>query len=460
MTKKRLTYILIFLSCILFVLVNVFVVGLSNKVPLTIDVTDKKFYAISDTTHEILQELNSPVIVSVFASEQTYPIMAKEIFTTYANASSMFQVRYVSPYENPLLLESYVQKGVIIQENDILIEGSNRYKHLELVDLFEMSFDNTQIQAVKAEQTISSALLYVNSTVLPKVLFTKGHNERASESLYDIFAQNNYDVKDITLTVSNIETADIVVIAGPTKDFEQSEIDKLIAFLNSGGSVLVFLEPTVERHENLEQFLMDWQIVKNSGVVLDDTVYLSGNYTYLVPMYAPHPINITFSENEYFLALPQTSAFEIQKRGTEINTSPLLFSSQYAYIKDDINYTGRDRKNSDVQGQFILGLSSEKNVLVANESLTSKVVVFGSKGIYDDAIMGIESYANSLFLAEVASYLTEKYETISIPSKTISLPPLPLTENAAFILVFIVLVILPLCVFLLGLRVYFKRKNL
>ncbi len=460
MGKVWFTRILIVLACIVFILINLFFVGLSQKTSLTIDLTEKKFYVISDVTQNILENLDETITVTVFASESTYPIMAKEILKTYEKASSNIMLRYISPYENPLLIESFLQRGVTIKENDIVVEGSSRYKHLELLDLFEMSFDNTQIVAVKAEQTISSALLYVTSTMLPKVYFTKGHNERVSESLYAIFSENNYEVSDITLTVSDIQNADVLVIAGPTKDFERAEIDKISLFLEQGGSVLVFLEPSIERHKNLEEFLLEWQISVDRGIVLDNTVFIGGNYSYLVPVYAPHEINVTFTENEYFLTVPQSTSFSIHRRGTEIRTNPLLLSSSYAYRKDDVTYGTQNKEDEDVQGQYILAVTSEKDVISKGNLATGKLITFGSKGMYGDDIMGIETYGNSLFLSEVASYATKNYETISIPSKSMTVPPLALTENAAYSIVFIILFVIPICVFLIGLKVYLKRKNL
>lgn len=86
--------------------------------------------------------------------------------------------------------------------------------------------------------------------------------------------------------------------------------------------------------------------------------------------------------------------------------------------------------------------------------------VAGSRMIFADDLMQATTYANSLFLSQVISYLYTDVQTLSLPPKTLSTSPLPITYTQAMIVGGGLVVLLPLCILLFGFWMIHRRKRL
>ena len=440
-SEKNIYALVLIAAVVVFVLVNTFFSALSRRFSLRLDTTDNELYKLSLTTAELCAGITDSTDIFVIAAESDYPVMFREILGSYGKLSEKLNIEYIDPYSEPVFLETWQQKGVTLEENDILVSGSKGVKQLAYTDLLVYSGEN--ITGIQAEQRISSALSYVNSDEAKRVVFVAGHNERPSASLTAVFTDANC-VLD-TDSAENLGDAALAVIAAPTRDYTEGEIAAVSAFLAGGGKLLILLEPGSGEMPNLASLLSAWNIELSDGVVSDERYCIGGNPLNVMPVYTTHEIDKFFETNQYAMVVPSCRALDIGRASADAETVPLLISSPKSVRSDTLE-----------EGSFKLALVSEKETAEG----TAAVVAVGSRLVCGDDVMGASSYANRDFFSECAKYLLGADTSLSIAPK--SLDAQPLVINAAQTNLFTVLYIiaLPLVCFIAGAAVFIKRRKL
>lgn len=446
--KKKYSTILI-LGFTVFILFNMLILQIDNKFNLKFDMTANKIYRLDKETVDLLNNSNEAVNINVVSKKEEYPSMLSEIINNYQKTSSHINVNYIDPYENPALLNIYLEEGYTLEQNDIIVESNIKKKHIAYSDMLIYSGD--EVTGIKLEQQLSSAILNICRDDEYSVSFSKGHNEQITESLKSIFTDNGFDLDMIPLSSNkNIDT-DLIVIASPLKDFTTDEINKLRNYVELGGNIIVFIEPGIQKLTNLEEFLKTYNIEVLDNVVFEKKAYISNNPINIVPMYAGHIINEYFSKNPYYLVTPSSRAINLIKNKDNVSTLPILVSTKDSYAKSK-NYKSLVQDKTDLKGEFALAAISEKN--------EGKIFVSGSKNIYADDILKTESYANSKFISQVVNYMCDNNVSLSIPAKTITSPNIPVTSGISFIIFTIIAILIPILILVYGIIVFMKRKNL
>ena len=453
---------LVLVGGIIVVLLNLIAITATDKFALKIDLTANKLYELSELTSNVASALESPVEITAFSREADYPVMLREILARYAGLSPKIAVEYRDPYENPMLVDAYRQKGYSIAENDIIVNGQNNIRQLKLEDLYVFNPAKTRVKALRAEQALTGALLYTASGELLLAEFSDGHGERPSAELMRLFQENNFTVKRVTLGVSGVaEATDIMVIASPERDFQPEEIEWLEGYLNTGGKLLVFMEPAQKRLENFEKFLARWGIEFTRQLVFEEKAYLSNNPVNIVPMYAPHPINQFFGDKRYFLVSPATRALQKSAETTyELDVMPVLTSSPGSYAKEGKDFTSSARSTEDRTGPFILALSSWREVATDGKEAEAKILALGSRKFYDDDILGKSSYANADFLVQAVNWLVANADGVRIPPKNVTADPINVLPDTVWFVGVLFIGVIPLLVLFTGVIVCVRRKRL
>jgi ABC-2 type transport system permease protein len=458
--KRRSTAVIITVMVLLIaVLVNAGVYLAVEKFGWKADMTEGKLYELTDATTQVMDSLNQDVEIICTSSEQSAYSDIKEILSRYDNQSDRISVRYVDLTENPTFAQEYEEKGVQLYGNDVIVKSGDREKALTLYDLYEFDSNGTSITGYKLEQQVTSALQYVTNEELPLAVFTQGHNEYKGNSFPSLFDTNNYEVQDVTLTVEDIPAeAEIVVIAAPTRDFESAEIAKIDAFLARGGSLMVFQNPATSSLTNLEALLEEWGIKVGDYVVFDGESYTESPIN-IVASFVPHDINNYFSNNRYFILMPQSRNLELlDKEGKTV--SPVLTTSDNAYGKIGTEFSTAQKEEGDKEDTFVLAATSTMDVKVDGETKTAKVFVSGSRNMYYDNYMSTSTFANSDFITQVIGWCNEEGTAINVPVKTKSTSYINMTMLPAIIICLVITIIIPLIVLGYGITVYFRRRHL
>lgn len=427
---------------------------------LKLDLTENKLYELSPATQEIASALQTPVTITVLNSEEEYVVMLREILKKYAALSDLIELRFVDPYENPLLIDHFAQTGLTVGLDDIVLEGSFRARSFTIEDMYLMNPGKTEIEALNAEQQLSSALIYINDQSVSKVGFSDGHNEQPSASLLKLFENNNFEVTRGSLGRVLQEEPSILVIASPSRDFRSDEILQLESYLAKGGSLMVFIGPTLNPLDNLESLLVEWGIILGDEVVAEQEGYTGNNPVNIVPMYAPHEINQYFAEKRIFLTMPSTRSLYInQDAGSAYDVRAVLTSTPGSYGKRGYQFDTPEREPGDAPGPFYLVLTSRKDISDDGNRKYASMLVAGSRTIYADDLLGFSSYANADFLVQAINWLHSDETSIFIPAKSIQPAPLNLLSSQALIIGILLTIPIPLSILAAGIIVILRRKR-
>ncbi|RPJ84344.1 MAG: hypothetical protein EHM13_04775, partial [Acidobacteria bacterium] len=226
------------------------------------DLTASGEFTLSPQTSKVLNSLDSPLKMTVFARETEFA-RYKERLPEYQYQSKKVSLDYVDPDKKPALA-----KQLAIQSyGTIAIEYKDRIERV----------------VGDSEQEIANGIIKVVTGQERKVYFTQGHGEKDTASAeragYNgIVAQlgrDNYKVERVVLAQQGEVPADatVVVVAGPKADFLAQEIDGLTRYLERGGKVLLMLDPP-EKAEgpqltNLIALARAWAMEVGSNLVVD-----------------------------------------------------------------------------------------------------------------------------------------------------------------------------------------------
>lgn len=457
--KTKITAVIILLTLIC----NLVLAAVSQAYGISLDMTSNRLFSLSEQTKTIVQGLEKSVQITVFSQRDAYLSVLNTYLDRYSRLNDKLKIRYVDPYQNPNIVNAYQKDGMSIVINGIMVEQENRKKYLNLTELYQMDTETGQIFGIVAEQKLTSAILAVNTPIQGTVTFLEGHDEEPNDSLVSIFEDASFSIKKSSLVMQEIpKDSNLVIIAAPSKDFLPEELKKLDRFLADGGAVLVFFQPLTNHLKNLEGFLAEWGIGVGTELVVEPKLHLSDNPLSIHAGYTAHPINDYFKDNRSFVVAPESRALEILfSVKSNVVVEGVLSSSNASYGKEGIAFSTFTKGDGDKSGPFYLAVSSKKPMPTSQYALKSaKVLVIGSKDIYADDMMQIETFANSDFLAQSINWLYEKQIAVAIPMKALVSPPLLLLSYQSQIYFGLFVVGIPMITLFFGIVVFIKRRFL
>src|SRR5262245_30389478 len=235
---------------------------LSTRYHHRFDWSEAGVHSLSDQSKKLLAGLDQDVEITAFyAPLDMAPV--REVIERYAYESPRVKALYVDPNERPELLAKYAISA------DKLGQG-----------LVHITFGAESVDVDQpTEEKITNALVKLSRTGTKKVYFVEGHAERqiegpagAEKSGYERAAEalrnENYQVEKLLLaSVPDVpEDADVVVIAGPTRPWLESEHAALRRYLERGGSVLVMLDPRAQT--DLVEDVRAWGVNLGDDIVV------------------------------------------------------------------------------------------------------------------------------------------------------------------------------------------------
>ena len=283
------------ITLVIIVVVNV----IGSFVYTRFDLTSEKRYTLSDTSKEILRNLDDYVYFRVYL-EGDFPAgfkklrkETKEMLDEFRAYSKYIDYDFINPSESndaaernetyKLLYQSGLNPTELsIQSKDgaqqiviwpcALVSYQDKELPLDLLDtqLGKSSQDALNNSAQNLEYKFISAIKDLSQIKKPSIAFIEGHGELNENEVYDITMslQKKYNVQRVTIdeqiTALNgrIEAADssikiksnydAIIIAKPTKPF--SEKDKFIIdqYIMHGGKVLWLVDPVFATMDSLQ----------------------------------------------------------------------------------------------------------------------------------------------------------------------------------------------------------------
>lgn len=465
------------------ILINIFMSYMTDRFVWEADMTKERLFEISEDTKEVLADLNEPITITVLAEETTYrdsPSSSTGSVNLLGNIYETLQryetlgagkitVRYINPNLNPKIVEEYNFLGNILS-NDIIIESSKRFKKLSPHNLYSSKTDEqtgtTYYVGLRAEQRITSALLFVTSDRISKVAYLRGHNEMYNiDELDTLLNYANYEITNINLLREDIpEDVTLVIMGAPTSDYTTEEIDKLDAFFETGGDAIVAMTPNAtDEMKNLSLLFEEWGVKYQDQVIFDSMQSHSGFPSYVIPeikIYEGITGNLQY-KNHYAM-IPGALSIELTETQTGTNTLSVLMSSSATSYAKPIDQAALvyDQKDTDTVGPFNMLVLSERFVSDKNLNYVRSSVLFCNVGMITNSILETSAFLNRDYVGACLNYVAEYSEGIVIPDKEFESTILTVRSWQSNLIFWVFLIGIPALIIALSIVVWARRRHL
>lgn len=261
-------YVSTFLIITLILVLNL----LANEFHVRLDITEGKQYTLSEATENILNNLEEPVTVKAYFSEDLPPHIIKtrkdfqELLIEYANkADGMLQYEFINPNEKEANEREATEHG--IQPVLINVREKDQVKQQKAFLGALISLNDKQevipfLQPGAAmEYALSTAIKKISVTEKTTLGFLQGHGEPSLSEMNQLNEQLQilYNVQSVLLT----DTTDIppsiktLVIVRPTDSIKTPDLQKLDGFLARGGNLAVAINRVNGDLQNAYGYVQD-----------------------------------------------------------------------------------------------------------------------------------------------------------------------------------------------------------
>ena len=426
------------------------------------DLTDNQLYTITDQTKEFVKGLDSDVDVYLVAQSGQEDKQIQKVLERYESLSSHIKVHTKDPVVNPSFTKQYTDSS--LSDNSLIVVCGDKYKVINYSDIYQSKFNystySSQTAGFDAEGQLTSAIDYVTSDTLPKLYTLTGHDEASlSDTLTSQIEKENIDIEELNLVTSESvpDDADCLMINGPQKDITADEKDRILSYMENGGHVLIFTDYTETDMPNLAELLNNYGLSTSAGLIFEGNsqYYYPGYPSYLIPrIQSADAVGSMTSKDLVLMPYAQNINISDDVRST-VTTEALLQTSSKSYIKTDLkNLTTTEKASGDEEGPFTVGAAVTENY----NDVETKLVYFSSSAILDENMNQAVSGGNYELISNVMSWMIDKEESISIPTKSLSTTYLTVTAADAGFWGAVVILI-PAALVIGGGVVWFRRRR-
>ncbi|HYA48826.1 MAG TPA: Gldg family protein, partial [Burkholderiales bacterium] len=389
----------------------------------------------------------------------------ENLLKIYAYNSGRIKYEFIDPDKNPGLVKRY---GVT----------------QDATTIFEAGGKESRITAT-GEEDVTNALIKVTRVRQKVIYFLEGHGESALAETEDSgyatarteLEKLGYEVKKQTLALAANFPKDcaLLVVPGPQKDLLANELETLKTYIQGGGRVLFMVDPETQV-PGLVKFLGQYGFKLDDDLIVDTVSRILGG-DYFMPVvseYEDHAITRKFNYATFYPYARSVEVGETKPEGETVTALAKTSSNSWAEreLKDkEVKFTaGKDRQGP-------VSLAAVATLKVRAEAAASPAAKPGEKqeekkGEEKEArlaVVGDSDWAknryynlsgNGNFFLNIANWLTEESDLISIQPRTQSPRTIQLMPAQMSLINLIVLYLLPLGILVFGLGLWLRRRSL
>jgi ABC-type uncharacterized transport system involved in gliding motility auxiliary subunit len=452
--KARQTKYAAYVTIYTLVVIAVIVVAnvLADRHNKSYDSTTNKRYSLSDQTSKIVKGLKQDATITYF-NQSTRFRDGKDLLDQYANLSPKIHVEYVDPDKNPQLAR---EAGIRNFGTAIVQIGAKKEEAKSMT-----------------EEGITGAFIRDLKSNTRTVCFVSGSGEHQIDDtdrdglsrFKDLLGKDNYDTKTVDLlqkaeVPSNCTT---LVVAGPTRNYEQPEVDAIKKYVEGGGRALLMLDPPLKLghseiadNDALTSVLQSWGITMNKDLILDlnpiGQLAGLGPQVALVTSYTSQPIVSEMKGTA--TGFPLSRSLEI-KSTDKANAQKLLDSSSSSLATNNLRSAAvdvNDPKNK--KGPLTIAAAGTYNT--GKENSQGRFVVVGSSSWAANGFLRFNG--NSDLALNTINWLASDEDLISIRPKEPEDRHITMTRAQMNWVRFVSQFLLPLTVAVVWVSVWWKRR--
>ncbi len=488
------------------ILVNVLTTSLSARFPLTIDFSGDKINSISEKNAEYLKNVAKPVTIYVCATREEYEQgylsqYAEYYYSVQDNTGKYYEQTLTLLDEYPkhnknitlefvdmsssengdiqaLFTEQGVNYGDLLVASSFVVNGNpvNRYKRVSFSDIYNltddsgyaaMGFGSYGIGGSNLETALTNAIYYATSERIVKLGIPTSHCDVNNIAyLSDALLAGNYELLDLgaSLLTDLPEDLDGMIIAAPSKDFGNEELDVIAKFLDNNGKrgkmLLYFASHASPDLPNLEAFLAEWGIQYSDGVLYETNANYAmpddATFIALANAGSSYTDGMNNASGIGYLAqgnLPMAQGFEEYGSRT---TSVVLSTSNTVVVRPSNAGDGWKADASAAKSYPAAIVCADKN-----ETVTSYVAAFASVSFVNNQYANQSTIGNLDLTVTLLNTCFDAGDSVSFVSKTISTDSFSesVTQASANTIFTLFVVALPLVLIAAGILVWIRRRS-
>ena len=440
------TYILVTLAVI--VAVNV----LADRFDKSYDATANKRYSLSDQTAKIVKGLKQNATITYFNQTSRFRD-GRDLLDQYANLSPRVKVEYVDPDKNPQLAR---EAGIRNLGTAIVQIGTRKEEAKSMT-----------------EEGVTGAFIRDLKGTTRTVCFVQGSGEAQIEDsdrhglsrFKDLLAKDNYETKSIDLLQKAEVPADctVLVAAGPTRNYEQPEVDAIKKYVEAGGRALLLMDAPLKMgrseiadNEALANVLQSWGVTLNKDLILDlnplGQIVGLGPQVALVTTYGSQPIVSEMKGTA--TGFPLSRSMEV--KSTDKTTVDKLFDSSSTSLATNnlsaASVNVNDPRNK--KGPLTIAAAGAYNT--GKENSQGRFVVVGSSAWIANGFITFNG--NNDLALNAMNWLSSDEDMISIRPKEREDRRITMTNSQMSWVRAISQFLFPMIVVVAGIAVWLKRR--
>ncbi len=481
------TRALISIAVLLALLITVNVlVSLLPATMTVFDATENGLYSTSATTEKFLSSLKEDVTVYVVCSDNRPEDTPGLLLERYAALSGRVKIKFADPerdaerladYADITSLTEYSMVVVSDRRSTVVDYDSCRYyqidglgevpasQYTQMVSSADFTYyyyyyyQNYGIDLTAAEPyygleaQLTQAIEYVTAESVPHMYLLKGSAEPGTY-LSDFIATVQPEIESLDLDSADVVPADAapLMICAPETDLSSATADKILAYLEKGGKLLLITSPENAAMPNLMRVTESFGVSASTGVLYEGN---ANNYknapTELLPsVNSQHSITYSLINYGYGAPfLPNAHGIEISAELPEnVSVTELLTTSASAYT------VANDGTETTV-GSMAVGIAA------TDETSGATLFWMSSADALSDAVVAENDQdVTALYYAAMAMlWQSESYSSTltAIEPVDMSEPTLEITDAVLIGTAAMMIVIIPAVLFVSGIVVRVKR---
>ena len=455
--------IVIFVAIV--VVINMIVGKLPSKYT-QIDISDQQLYSIGDETKKVLNNLDKDVTIYQIAQSGSEDETISNLLQKYADESKHVKVELKDPVVSPKFVSEYTSDQV--SSNSLIVVCGDRNKVVNYNDMYESTMDyNTysyQTTGFDGEGQITSAIAYVTTENLPVLYTLEGHGEKELDStIKEDIEKANMEIKTLNLISEGSvpDDAACLLIDSPSSDISEDEKTALLDYLENGGKAMVFSDYIESTLTNFAAVLENYGVKAADGIVFEGD---NQHYGMQMPYYLLPTVNSTDASSEtassgYYIIMPYAQGIQkLDDVRDTVTVEDILTTSDSAYSKTNLQSETLEKEEGDVEGPFALGVSIKEDV---GDGKKTQIIYYSSSYIMDSQMNQLVSGGNEKLVTESLNSMvsTEETTTVSIPSKSLEVSYLTISDYDASFWKICTIGLIPGIFLVAGFVIWFKRRK-
>jgi ABC-type uncharacterized transport system involved in gliding motility auxiliary subunit len=425
---------------------------LADRYNKSLDTTSNKRYSLSDQTKKIVDGLKQNATITYF-NQSTRFREGKDLLDQYANLSHKIHIEYVDPDKQPQLARA---AGIRDFGTAVVEIGGKK-----------------ETAKSMTEEGVTGAFIRDLKGTTRTVCFVTGSGEHAIDDterdglsqFKDLLAKDEYQAKSIDLLQKAEVPADCttLVVAGPTHNYQQPQVDAIKSYVENGGRAFFMLDPPIQfgrseiaANDALTGLLESWGVTLDKDLILDlnpiGQVAGLGPQVALVTTYSSQPIVAQMRGSA--VGFPLSRSMQI-KDGGKTSVEKLFDSSSSSLATSNLNspeVSVADPNNK--KGPLTIAAAGTYNT--GKQNSQGRFVVTGSSSWAANRFLGFNG--NGDLALNAVNWLSSDEDLISIRPKPEDDRRVTMTRSQLILVRATSQFVLPLLVVVAGTLVWWKRR--